>query len=129
MFLETKSPMGYSATVEKLQQTIEKAGWRVLVTHDLQQSLKNKGYSVQPVSVLELCNPVHSVRLLERSTERIYSSLMPCRISVYEKDDGGTYVSRLDSGSLAAMIGGLVEEVMKDATRDMEKMIITALHD
>ncbi|MFH0894682.1 MAG: DUF302 domain-containing protein [Bacteroidota bacterium] len=129
MFLETPSPMDYPTTLSKTQQVIETAGWKVLATHNLQQSLKNKGYDVLPVSVIELCNPSHSVRLLEKSDERIYSSLMPCRISVYEKEDGKTYVSRLDSGNMAAMIGGLVEEVMKDATREMEVMIASALQE
>jgi len=82
--------------------------------------MKKANKEVLSVKVFELCNPKHSYRLLSKDDERIYSSLMPCRLSVYEKSDGKTYISRLNSIILSKQIGGLVEEVMTDATDETE---------
>ena len=127
MFMESASKFGFDETVSKLSEVAAAKGWKVLITHNLQESLKKNGYEVLPVSVMEICNPKHSARLLELDNERIYSNMMPCRISVYEKSDGKTYVSRMNSGMLAGQIGGIVEEVMTAATDDMEEMIKVVL--
>lgn len=127
MFMESASKFGFDETVSKLSEVAGTKGWKVLITHNLQESLKKNGYEVLPVSVMEICNPKHSARLLELDNERIYSNMMPCRISVYEKSDAKTYVSRMNSGMLAGQIGGIVEEVMTAATDDMEEMIKSVL--
>ena len=115
MFLEFQSKFEFDATVSKLIETIENANWKVQITHDLQQSLKNKGYEVPAVKVIELCNPNVAQLILSKDDERIYSNLMPCRISVYEKSDGITYLSLMNAGLMASQIGGVVEEAMSKA--------------
>jgi uncharacterized protein (DUF302 family) len=91
--------------------------------HDLQEKMRKNGKEVNPVKVIELCKPDYAYRLLSEDTLRIYSNMMPCRISVYEKEDGKTYVSRLNSAMLSSMIGGVVEDVMSQAYRDAESFI------
>lgn len=127
LFMESGSKFGFEETVTKLSEEVNAKGWKVLVTHNLQESLKKNGYEVLPVKIMEICNPKHSVRLLELDNERIYSNMMPCRISVYEKSDGKTYISRMNSGMLAVQIGGIVEEIINSATNDMEEMIKVVL--
>lgn len=118
MFIEVPSKFAFEQTVTALTEKIEAANWKVLITHNLQDSLYKNGYEVLPVKVIDLCNPHHSSKILSRDTERIYSNLMPCRISVYDKSDGTTYVSLMNSGMLASQIGGIVEEVMSAAFTD-----------
>ncbi len=48
---------------------------------------------------------------------------MPCRISVYEKSNGKTYISRMNSGILAKSFGGTVEEVMTEASKEVEEIL------
>jgi uncharacterized protein (DUF302 family) len=55
------------------------------------------------------------------------SSLMPCRISVYEKTDGKTYISRLNSSMLSPLIGDLAADVMSRSAADVEEIIRLAL--
>lgn len=123
MFIENPSKYDYGKTVEVLSETIAAKGWKVLVSHDLKEILDKKGYNVLPVTVVELCNPKYSSQLLIRDEERLVSSLMPCRVSVYEKSDGKTYVSRMNAELFAKMLGGIVEEVMSGAFREMEGMV------
>ncbi len=127
LFFESESRYSFSQTIEKLNESIAAEGWKTPAVHDLQQTMLNFGKSVLPVKVIEICHPKHSSRILEKNDERIVSSMMPCRISVYEKADGKTYVSRINSGLLAASAGGLIAEVMKDSTVDVEKIILNAL--
>ncbi len=127
MFIENPSKYGYTKTIDTLSQTIAGKGWKVLVSHDLKEILDKKGYSVLPVTVIELCNPAYSSRLLMTDAERLVATMMPCRVAVYEKSDGMTYVSRMNAEAFAKMMGGVVEEVMTGAFRDMETMIESVL--
>ncbi|EKD32083.1 MAG: hypothetical protein ACD_77C00179G0014 [uncultured bacterium] len=123
MFIENESIYGFNDTVEKLSESIVSNGWKVTHVHDLHETLKKNNFDVLPVKVLEVCRPDYSVKLLRNDSERIYSSLMPCRLSVYETSDGKTKISRMNSGVLAAQIGGIVEEVMSVAFSDMENIL------
>jgi uncharacterized protein (DUF302 family) len=48
---------------------------------------------------------------------------MPCRISVYEKNDGKTYVSLVDGGALAANQPPNVAGIMKAASDEITEIV------
>jgi uncharacterized protein (DUF302 family) len=123
MFLENQSKYGFSETIEKLKTAIEKKTWKLTATHDLQQTLKTYGKDVLPVTVLAVCHPKHSSQILELDNERIVSCMMPCRISVYKKSDGKTYLSRINPAPMAKAYGGVVEKVMTDSANEIEEII------
>lgn len=123
MFLENASKFPYDETVRLLTDRISAIGWKTSMIHDLQATLKKNGKEVLPIKIFELCNPVYSGQLLEVDSLKIYSSMMPCRLSVYEKEGGKAYISRMNSAAMAAMIGGKVEEVMRKAFIDIEKVL------
>lgn len=127
MFIEKPSPFDFSVTIEKLTKEIENKGWSLPHVYDLQQTMAKHGKNVLPVKVLSLCHPKHSARILEREDERIVSSMMPCRIGVYEKTDGKTYVSMMNSRIVAEFSGGLIEEVMTESSVEVEEIISEAL--
>ena len=127
LFLEVQSKYNFDQTVQKLTETILSAGWKVTDVHDLQETMRKNQFDVLPVKVMELCKPGYSVQLLKGDAERLYSSMMPCRISVYDKSDGNTYVSLMNSGIVAAQIGGIVEHVMTDAFNDSQTFIQSIL--
>ncbi len=108
--IEQTSHFGMDKTMETILQAAEKKGWSNPATHDLQQSLAKAGKHVKPVKVIEICKPEYSGKMLELNDERIISVMMPCRISIYEKNDGKTYVSILNSG---LMTQGVTESVAK----------------
>ena len=123
LFLEVQSAYNFDQTVQKLTETILSAGWKVTHVHDLQETMRKNQFEVLPVKVMELCKPAYSVKLLQGDAERLYSSMMPCRISVYDKSDGNTYVSLMNSGPVAASVGGVVEHVMTDAFNESQIFI------
>lgn len=123
MFIEDISPTDFSSTVDRLSKEIENTSWKISYIYDLQKTLEKHGKDVLPIKVFSLCNPNHSGRILEKNSERIISSMMPCRISVYEKSDGKTYVSRMNSSIVATSFGGIIDKVMTDSANDVEDII------
>ena len=106
----------------------EKKNWKVPVVHDLQHTLSMSGKIVLPVRVIELCKPEHSGRILELNHERAMSVMMPCRISVYEKEDGQTYVALINTDAMAGGMPGSIISVMNSAARESEQIVESALH-
>jgi uncharacterized protein (DUF302 family) len=123
LFIESTSRYDFEQTIEKLSGIILNGGWNISVILDLQASLNKSGIEVLPVKVIELCNPSLASRILQNSDTRIYSSMLPCKISVYVKDNGKTFLSILNSGELSTKIGGTVESVMTEAFSQVEKFI------
>lgn len=102
LIIEQVSPYDVATTVAKLIDAAAKKDWQNPAVHNLQQSLAKSGKVVRPVQVIEICKPEYSGKMLEKNDERISSILMPCRISVYEKEDGKTYVALLNMGAMTA---------------------------
>jgi len=123
MLLENESKFGFEETTQKFEQSIKDNEWSIIKVHDLQKSMTKHGYEVLPVKVFEFCHPNLAKRILETNDDRIVASMMPCRIAIYEKADGKTYISRMNSGMMAKMMSKLIDEVMGDATSESEKIM------
>jgi len=127
LIIEHVSPFDVATTVEKLIAAATEKDWQNPAVHNLQQSLAKSGKTVKPVQVVEICKADYSGKMLEKNHERISSILMPCRISVYEKEDGKTYVTLLN---MAAMATGLPIETAQaingasDETFEIVKSVI-----
>lgn len=123
MFIENKSRFNLDETVSKLIEAIGKHEWKLIHTHDLQQIMMKNGKEVLPVKVMEICAPKHAYKLLSSDNERLYSNMMPCRLSVFERSDGITYVSRMNTGQFASSLGGVVADVMTESFHEAEQII------
>ncbi|OFX45303.1 MAG: hypothetical protein A2X13_09125 [Bacteroidetes bacterium GWC2_33_15] len=122
-FIENVSPTDFDTTVDRLSKEIENKSWKISNIYDLQKTIENHGKIVLPVKIFSLCHPKHSGKILEKDSERIVSSMMPCRVSVYEKYDGKTYISRMNSLIVASSFGGIIEQVMTDSAKEVEEII------
>ena len=123
LIIEHVSPFNVSVTVEKLIDAAKQKGWQNPATHNLQQSLAKSGKDVLPVEVVEICKPDYSGIMLEKNDERIVSVLMPCRISVYQKDDGKTYVALLDMSQMTAGMTQTAIEAVNGASDESFEIV------
>lgn len=123
LIIEQLSPYDVATTVEKLIEAATKMEWQNPATHDLQQSLAKSGKEVRPVKVIEICKPEYSGKMLEMSDERIVSVMMPCRISVYEKADGNTYISLLNMEAMAAEMPASIADAVKGASEESFEIV------
>lgn len=123
MFFENRSRFGFEETINKLTELVPKNEWKIIQMLDLQETMRKNGKDVLPVKVVEMCKPDYAYQLLSEDLQRIYSNMMPCRVSVYEKSDGKIYISRMNSAMFAEQIGGVMQDVMSKAFDDVEKML------
>lgn len=123
MFFENRSKYGFEETINQLTELVPENEWKIIQILDLQETMRKNGKDVLPVKVVEMCKPDYAYQLLSEDLQRIYSNMMPCRVSVYEKSDGKIYISRMNSAMFAEQIGGVMQDVMSKAFDDVEKMI------
>lgn len=123
LFFENQSKYDFDETINHLKAEVERKTWKLTAIHDLQQTMKTYGKEVLPVKVFAVCHPEQSSKILEKDNERIVSCMMPCRISVYAKSDGKTYISRLNPAPIAKSFGGIVEKVMTDSADEIEEIL------
>lgn len=123
MMIEDESKYNFEETVARFEAEVKEAGWNIAGTHDMRQILDNYGYDVLNVKIYELCSSRYSAQILELDDERIVSPLMPCRISIYEKSDGKTYITRMNSTLMARPFGGVINDVMQIAAEETEEIL------
>lgn len=121
--LEYKSKLNFSKTETYLEKVLNTGGWKISKIHDLQQSLRDNGQEILPVKILELCNPDYSGEMLKDDDMRFLSVLMPCRISLYEKSNGKTYMGLMDTGNMAKMLGGSIQKKILQIQNEIESKI------
>ncbi len=129
MLLEDQSNYDFETTVEKFEAAVEANGWKIVVVHDMQETLEGFGHDILEVKIFEICSSRHSVRILELDDERVVSALMPCRVAIYTKSNGNTYVSRMNSKLMAIPMGGVIAEVMGLAAAETEAMLDVIIGD
>jgi uncharacterized protein (DUF302 family) len=125
LVIEQRSKFDFGKTVDLLVAEAGRREWNIPAVHDLQQSLAKSGKNVRPVKVIEICKPKYSGQMLELNDERIISVMMPCRISVYEKEDGKTYVGLINAGDLATGLQATIARVMKEASDETFEIVKT----
>ncbi len=123
VMIESQSKYGFSETVDLLSKAIVENGWKVTITHDLQETMKKNGKEVLPVKVIELCNPGLAFQILSKDNLRSASPMLPCRLSVYEKSDGSTWISRMNAPAFADMIGGDAAKTIISAFNQAEEFV------
>lgn len=129
IIIEHVSPFNVETTVEKLVAAAALKEWQNPAIHNLQQSLAKAGKEVRPVQVIEICKPEYSGKMLEKSDERIVSVMMPCRISVYQKEDGKTYVALLNMASMTTGMSATAVEAIRGATDESFAIVKSVIGD
>jgi len=127
MMQEDRSPHDFETTTALFEEEIDSAEWSIVTEHDMQATMEKHGHDVNQVVIYELCNPGHAAEILATSENFIVTPLMPCRVAIYEKADGNTYIGRMNSGLMAKPFGGTISDVMQDAAAETEVVIDAVL--
>jgi len=123
MFKEDKSKHDFETTTAELEKSAMALDWKIPHVNDLQATLAKFGMDVRKVKVYEICHPEHANKILSQDDERIVSSLMPCRVAVYEKSDGSVWVSRLNAGIMAKPMNKIIRSTMATAASETEQIL------
>lgn len=123
MFIVDESRLGFEETVAKISENIPVNKWSMPYRYDLQETMKKNGYDVLPVTVFSMCQPGHASKILSSKNHRFVSALMPCRVSVFTKEDGKTYISRLNAGLFSKLMGPQVRGTMSQVFAESELIL------
>jgi uncharacterized protein (DUF302 family) len=126
MFNERVSPFGVEETVARIQQNIQATGngWALSGLRNPTRAIQQDGGNALPVLMVEACSTEYSKPILNEDSVRFLSILMPCKISVYKKNDGRTYIGTMNAGLMGKMFGPLVGDVMSKVAEDQQKFLV-----
>jgi uncharacterized protein (DUF302 family) len=125
MFQERVSPFGMEETIARIQHNIQDTGngWTLSGLRNPARAVESDGGNTLPVMMIEACSTKYSGPILKDDGVRFLSILMPCKISVYKKQDGKVYIGNMNAGLMGQMFGPLVGDIMKKVAADQAKFL------
>lgn len=125
MFQERVSPFGMEETVARIQHNIQATGngWALSGLRNPAKAVETDGGNTLPVMMIEACSTKYSGPILKEDSVRFLSILMPCKISVYKKNDGKVYIGNMNAGLMGGMFGSLVGGVMQQVAADQARFL------
>jgi len=123
MMLVRESKLGFEQTVSAIQNGANAAGWKIPHTYDIQKSLAKDSLHIKRLKVISLCQPHFAYEIVSQDSNKQISAIMPCRISVYEDQNGKIMITQLNTSQVSSLFGGLVEEVMGKVSREQEDFL------
>ncbi len=88
----------FDEAVSAVQAKSKEKGFNVLVVHDVKATLESKGFSREPMKIIEICNAKYVDKVLARDIK--IALMLPCPVVVYIQD-GKTFISTLRPRVLA----------------------------
>ena len=123
MLVTHESRLPFDETVETFIQHAQEMGWQVPKVYELQNSLAKAGHQIPPLKVVSLCQPHYAFKVLEKDENKRISAIMPCRIGIYEKSNGKTYISEMNIALMSKMFGPAVASAMASVSAEEEAML------
>ena len=94
MFYELTTSRTLDDVINSLQELAPEAGFSILHQYDFFTILEGKGFPIEAkVWTFELCRASMASKMLQQFP--LFSTMMPCRISVYE-DSGTAHIATMN---------------------------------
>ncbi len=118
-----KSKKSVQEVVDKIQEIVSDYKFGVLHIHNVKETLNTKGIDFKnECQILDICNPKIAEEFL--TTDMSLSSIMPCKISVYE-DDGETTIA---TNSLVQLVDDINPDMI-DAAQGVQETILKIIEE
>jgi len=131
MVVPEQSSNSFEATCAAIEKVVPgNEGWSFpMESFDMSAKLASKDAmpaNVKRIRLYFMCNPKVAKTVIGANPK--LSAIMPCSWSVYELTDGSTWVSHMNIGMMAKMMGGVVGESMGGVAEDDERFLKAILH-
>jgi uncharacterized protein (DUF302 family) len=123
MVLVVESNRSFPETLKLFREEVGKAGWSVLNVNNMAGVLSERGYTLHPVVILDVCSGKYSAAILRNDAYRPVSAFMPCRVSIYQTSSGQVFITRMNSSAFAGMMPPEVAQIMADSDREVSEII------
>jgi uncharacterized protein (DUF302 family) len=82
----------YTEAVQAVIDAAAEHGFRVQFVHDVAETLAEKGFDREPLTIVEMCNAKYASEVLAEDV--LIGLMLPCPVMVYEKD-GAVLISTM----------------------------------
>lgn len=113
----------FDEAVAAVQEKTAEKGFRVLYTHDIAATLAEKGFTREPLKIIEVCNAKYASQVLDKDVK--VALMMPCPISVYVQGKK-TQISTMLPTSI---VGFFSKAGIKKTAVEMEKGILEIIEE
>jgi uncharacterized protein (DUF302 family) len=124
---ERESRFDFEQTVAQLQANAAELGYVVPIVHDMQANMLKAGVEVAPAKIIELCHGGRAKEILTSDNDRFNMSMLPCRVAVYEKEDGLTYISWTNYDQFSQLEHGVSLNVFRQVASDYDEIMTPLL--
>ena len=126
MVVPERSSKSFEETCSAVEEVVPgSAGWSFPIeSFDMSTKLAAKNAmpdNIKRIRLYFMCKP--SVAKAVLGARPKLSAIMPCSWSVYELSDGSVWVSHMNIGKMAKMMGGVVGRSMGDVAEDDERFL------
>jgi len=116
-----KSDKPFADVCAALEEISPQNNFRVLAIHDVQQTLKEKGFDRQPLRIIEVCNAGFAHQALQK--EFNVSLFMPCKFVVTETN--GKVSVTLGRPSMIDMV--MPESGLSEFAQEVEEKLMAIM--
>jgi uncharacterized protein (DUF302 family) len=114
----------YAEAVEAVVAAADDNGFRVSFVHDVAETLAEKGFDREPLSIVEMCNAKYASQVLGEDV--LIGLMLPCPVMVYEQDGDvlistirptliGAFYPDADIADAAAEVEGRIFRIVEQA--------------
>lgn len=118
-----KSNKSFPETLQVFKEEAKAAGWSVLNVNNMAGVLSMRGFTLEPVVIIDVCSGRYSARILANDDYRPVSAFMPCRVSIYQTSGGDVFISRMNTSAFLEMMPPEVAEVMAASDEEIAQII------
>jgi uncharacterized protein (DUF302 family) len=122
--LRVEVTLAFDVAVERTRAALQAAGFGVLTTIDVQETLKIKlGRDFRKYLILGACNPTLASRAFDAELE--VGLLLPCNVIVYETTPGRSVVGAMAPMAAMAVVGD--NPTLQQVAREADERLRSAL--
>jgi uncharacterized protein (DUF302 family) len=112
-----------SDVAQRVRAALANQGFGVLTEIDVQATFRQKlGIERRPYLILGACNPALAQRALEADAG--IGVFLPCNVTVFEGDDGATYVQAVrPSAMFAAVQEPALQVIADEVAKRLERVV------
>jgi uncharacterized protein (DUF302 family) len=122
-YLNKTTDYQFDEAVDKITMALKEVGFGILTEIDMKATLKNKlDVDRRPYKIMGACNPPFANKSL--NVEEKIGILLPCNVTVIEKEDGKVDVSIMDPAVALSVVGN---PELEDMANEVKSKLETAL--
>lgn len=119
---EYQSKFSFNETLQEIKKNTEQTKGEWVLRFNKSCSLP-KTSDKSKIIQIELCSNKYGSRIINKESSRKASAIIPSTFSIYEKSDGKTYISQLNSSLIGHLVGGDTSKVFARNIYPEQQMI------